>query len=94
MYIDDLPIWGRVGEHGDDKKYYIYGHKKFEIGYNGKRIIDVKLTTERREELVIGAKIKFTYEVSFHPSTIEFGDRFNKYLDPSFFQHRVSDWCC
>lgn len=91
MYIDGLPIWGRVGERGDDKKYYIYAHKKFEIGYNGKRIVDVKLTTERKEELVAGAKIKVTYEVSFHPSTVEFADRFNKYLDPTFFQHRVSD---
>ena len=23
------------------------------------------------------------------PSTVEFADRFDKYLDPSFFQHRI-----
>lgn len=92
MYIDGLPIWGRVGDlrgDGADKKAYIFTHKKFEIGYNGKHIVDVKLTTERRELLVAGAKIKFTYEVSFTPSTVTFEDRFNKYLDPTFFQHRV-----
>lgn len=90
MYIDDLPIWGRVGERGDDKKYYIFTHKKFEIGYNDNRIVDVKLTTENKQALVPGAKIKFTYEVSFYPSSVEFKDRFNKYLDPTFFQHRVN----
>lgn len=92
MYIDGLPIWGRVGDirgDGSEKKAHIFTHKKFEIGYNGNRIVDVKLTTERREPLVPGAKIKFTYEVSFVPSTVTFEDRFNKYLDPTFFQHRV-----
>lgn len=91
MYIDGLPIWGRVGDlHGADKKPHIFTHKKFEIGYNDNRIVDVKLTTEKREPLVTGNKIKFTYEVSFSPSTVDFSDRFNKYLDPTFFQHRVS----
>lgn len=89
MYIDGLPIWGRVGERSDDKKYYIFTHKKFEIGYNGNRIVDIKLTTERKEHLVPGAKIKFTYEVRFYHSDVKFEDRFNKYLDPTFFQHRV-----
>lgn len=89
MYIDDLPIWGRVGERSDDKKYYIFTHKNFEIGYNGNRIVDVTLRTERKELLEVGAKIKFTYEVTFTPSTVEFQNRFNKYLDPTFFQHRV-----
>lgn len=89
MYIDDLPIWGRVGERSDDKKYSIYTHKKFEIGYNGQRIVDVKLTTDNKQQLVPGAKLKITYEVSWYPSTVEFKDRFNKYLDPTFFQHRV-----
>ncbi|XP_055325476.1 transmembrane 9 superfamily member 3 [Sitodiplosis mosellana] len=89
MYIDDLPIWGRVGERGDDKKYHIFTHKKFEIGYNNNRIVDVKLSTENKQPLVPGTKIKFTYEVSFYPSSVEFKDRFNKYLDPTFFQHRI-----
>lgn len=93
MYIDDLPIWGRVGERGergDDKHFYIFTHKKFEIGYNGNRIVDVKLTTENRQALEPGAKLKFTYEVTFYSSNVDFKDRFNKYLDPTFFQHRVN----
>ena len=63
MYIDGLPIWGKVGEK-EDKKYYIYTHKRFDIGYNNKRIVDVNIqTADKKELLVPGAKIKFTYEV-------------------------------
>ena len=45
MYLDDLPIWGIVGEideKGED--FYIWTHKKFEIGWNGDQIVDVNLT--------------------------------------------------
>ena len=35
MYLDDLPIWGIVGEIDDkNDNYYVWTHKKFEIGYN------------------------------------------------------------
>uniref|UniRef100_A0A182JP98 Transmembrane 9 superfamily member n=1 Tax=Anopheles christyi TaxID=43041 RepID=A0A182JP98_9DIPT len=88
MYIDDLPIWGVVGKE-EEKKYYIYTHKKFDISYNGKQIVDVTLTPERKEWLRVGAKIKFTYEVNWKPSSVKFEDRFDKYLDPNFFQHRI-----
>jgi transmembrane 9 superfamily protein 3 len=36
MYIDDLPIWGIVGEadeNGEDR--YLWTYKKLEIGFNG-----------------------------------------------------------
>ncbi|XP_058053760.1 transmembrane 9 superfamily member 3 isoform X2 [Anopheles bellator] len=88
MYIDDLPIWGVVGKE-EDKKYYIYTHKKFDISFNGKQIVDVTLTPEHKELLRVGAKIKFTYEVNWKQSSVKFEDRFDKYLDPNFFQHRI-----
>jgi transmembrane 9 superfamily member 3 len=36
---DDLPIWGIVGEI-DEKEdvFYIWTHKKFEIGYNQNQV--------------------------------------------------------
>ena len=35
MYLDDLPIWGIVGEIDDKaENFFIWTHKKFEIGYN------------------------------------------------------------
>ena len=35
MYIDDLPMWGIVGEMSEDKKdMFVWTHKKIELGYN------------------------------------------------------------
>ena len=63
MYLDDLPIWGIVGEIDEGKDYYIWTHKKFEIGYNGGQIIDVNLTSEERTKLQLGQSVAFSYEV-------------------------------
>ncbi|KAJ8979584.1 hypothetical protein NQ317_019159 [Molorchus minor] len=88
MYIDDLPIWGVVGEVRDNN-YYIWTHKKFEIGFNGKQIIDVNLTSEDKVLLTPTGKLSFTYEVIWKRTDTKFGDRFDKYLDHNFFQHRI-----
>lgn len=42
---------------------YIWTHKKFDIGYNGKHIVDVNLTSESKVKLQPNAQLKFTYEV-------------------------------
>lgn len=70
--------------------YSIYTHKKLDIGYNGKQIVDVNLTSENKIELHPGKEINFSYEVNWKKSSIKFEDRFDKYLDPNFFQHRVN----
>ena len=94
MYLDDLPIWGIVGEmENAGKDLYVWTHKKFEIGYNEnfglQRIVDVNLTSEGRVKLEPGARIPFTYEVVWKKSAVDYADRFDKYLDPNFFQHRI-----
>uniref|UniRef100_A0AAR2JQM1 Transmembrane 9 superfamily member n=1 Tax=Pygocentrus nattereri TaxID=42514 RepID=A0AAR2JQM1_PYGNA len=90
MYIDDLPIWGIVGEadeNGED--YYLWTYKKLEIGFNGDRIVDVNLTSEGKVKLVPNTRIAMSYSVKWKKSDVKFEDRFDKYLDPSFFQHRI-----
>uniref|UniRef100_A0A8B9EYB5 Transmembrane 9 superfamily member n=1 Tax=Amazona collaria TaxID=241587 RepID=A0A8B9EYB5_9PSIT len=90
MYIDDLPICGIVGEadkNGED--YYLWTYKKLEIGYNGNRIVDVNLTSEGKVKLVPNTKIQMSYSVKWKKPDVKFEDRFDKYLDPSFFQHRI-----
>ena len=70
MYIDDLPIWGIVGEIGTDENqgdFFLWTHKKFEIGYNGDQIVEVSVTSENKVKLTQGAKVSFSYEVIFHP---------------------------
>jgi len=55
-------IAGIVGEiDGDD--VHIWTHKKLDIGYNGKHIVDVNLTSESKVKLQSNIQLKFTYEV-------------------------------
>ena len=85
-----MPIWGIVGEVDEtDNSYYLWTHKKLDIGYNANHIVDVNLTSEAKVKLELNKKISFTYEVNWKKSSIKFEDRFDKYLDPSFFQHRI-----
>lgn len=90
MYIDDLPIWGIVGEVNEaNNEYYIWTNKKFDMGFSGNQIVDVNLTSEAKVKLVPGSKIAFTYETQWVESATKFEDRYDKYLDPNFFQHRI-----
>jgi len=90
IYVDDLPIWGIVGEVGDhDDELFIWTHKKIDVGYNGDQIVEVNLTSEHKVKLTQGMDLPFTYEVHWKPSTIVYTNRYEKYLDPGFFQHRI-----
>lgn len=71
------------------KSAFIWTHKKFEIAYNEDRIIDVNLTSEAKVNIKPNTPLKFTYEVIWKPTSIPFAKRFEKYLDPGFFQHKV-----
>lgn len=97
LFLDDLPIWGMVGEVVSDpsekgkegaEKYYIYTHSKFVATYNGDRVIEVNLTAEN-PVLIERGQIQFTYSVNWYPTTIPFGKRFDKYLDSNFFEHQI-----
>ncbi|VBB25302.1 unnamed protein product [Acanthocheilonema viteae] len=92
MYLDELPMYGMVGEIDSlttPPNYRLFTHKKLEIGYNGNQIVDINVTSDVRVALAPGASISFTYEVVWKFSNIEFDKRFEKYLDPTFFQHRI-----
>ncbi|CAP28227.1 Protein CBG08396 [Caenorhabditis briggsae] len=92
MYLDDMPIWGMVGEIDNSVSpptYKLYTHKRLDIGYNDKQVVDINLTTDGRVDIRPGAELTFTYEVQWTKSEIDFTKRFDKYLDPSFFQHRI-----
>ena len=93
MYLDDLPVWGIVGEvdssSGKEVEYHIWTLKKLDIGYNNDQIVDVNLTSDAKVKLVQGEKLSFTYQVHWKQSHVVFQRRYEKYLDPSFFQHRI-----
>eukprot|EP00494_Astrolonche_serrata_P024287 UN24545 len=99
MYLDDLPIWGMVGEmipsesNPEVLEPYVYTHKSFEIGYNSDRIIEVNLTSEEPVLLNEGdseREIKMTYSVTWKKvDDKKFSERFHRYLDFGFFEHQI-----
>uniref|UniRef100_A0A0K0F2R1 Transmembrane 9 superfamily member n=1 Tax=Strongyloides venezuelensis TaxID=75913 RepID=A0A0K0F2R1_STRVS len=91
MYLDDLPMWNPVGEFvtGTPNEHYLYTHRKFEIGYNGNRIVDVNVTQGEKVLIRPNMVVEFSYEIYWLNSDITFDRRFEKYLDPGFFQHRI-----
>ena len=56
-----IGIVGEIEENGDG--YYIWTHKKFDIGFNGNQIVDVNLTSEAKIKLAADVQLQFTYEV-------------------------------
>ncbi|KAG2172675.1 hypothetical protein INT43_000022, partial [Umbelopsis isabellina] len=101
MFIDDLPLWGYVGRiqsHNEDGTAlttvieYINTHKIFTIGYNEDRIIEVNLTDANPVPLDSSQEtidLEFTYSVEWVPLDKQFKDRFNRFLDADFFEHKV-----
>jgi len=100
LFMDDLPVWGFVGEYvsaetsaaeggPSEEQVYIYTHKSFDINYNGNRLIQVNLTSENPVPLVEGTNLEFTYSVKWQQSNIPYSRRFERYLDYSFFEHQI-----
>eukprot|EP00466_Bigelowiella_natans_P018981 jgi/Bigna1/55590/estExt_Genewise1Plus.C_640042 len=96
MYIDDLPVWGMIGElmqpdggSEEGEQAFIYTHKAFSISWNHKRIIEINLTSEKPVALTSGQKLKFTYSVKWTNTQKKFSNRFDRYLDSGFFEHKI-----
>jgi transmembrane 9 superfamily protein 3 len=112
MYMDDLPIWGMLGEvvaHEKEKAdtdtdnteseadaedeevgtAYLYSHRHLSISYNEDRIIEVNLTSREPIRIETGALVVFKYSVEWKETDARFEDRFNRYLDYSFFEHQI-----
>jgi len=96
MYIDELPIWGMVGqwveenENGKKKgQALVYTHKAFAIGYNGNQVIEVNLTSENPRPVLNGEKYPMTYSVVWKETNTPFDRRFDRYLDFDFFEHQI-----
>ncbi|OZJ05864.1 hypothetical protein BZG36_00936 [Bifiguratus adelaidae] len=93
MYIDDLPIYGNVGEYDKSTdQAYLFTHQDFTFAYNGDRIIHVELKTGNKVALNTDAtplNIQFTYTVKWTPTDKPFDKRFESYLDADFFEHKI-----
>lgn len=102
LYVDELPIWGMVGEYVKDVKDakdkaseaaalhgFIYTHQIFSIGVNGNRVIDANLTLDKPMPIVSGKTHTFTVSVSWKPTTKAFDSRYDRYHDYDFFEHQI-----
>ena len=94
LIIDDLPMWGMVGEtlrddaHGRMEKH-IFTHRSVSIAYSQNRIIEVNLTSENPVPIEKGQKLQFTYSVKWTKTDKTFESRFNRYLEYDFFEHKI-----
>ncbi|XP_038709330.1 transmembrane 9 superfamily member 1 [Tripterygium wilfordii] len=94
FFMDDLPLWGFVGElhpdkNSDNNKHVLYTHKSITVKYNNDQIIHVNLSQETPKPLEDGKTLDMTYSVKWVPTNITFGRRFDVYLDYPFFEHQI-----
>ncbi|XP_075520692.1 transmembrane 9 superfamily member 1-like [Primulina tabacum] len=93
FFMDDLPLWGYVGELGSERKGgskpMLYTHKSISVQYNKDQIIQVNLTQHNPKPLEVGVTLDMTYSVKWTPTNISFARRFDVYLDYPFFEHQI-----
>mmetsp|Transcript_36054 Transcript_36054/g.84178 ORF Transcript_36054/g.84178 Transcript_36054/m.84178 type:complete len:127 (+) Transcript_36054:719-1099(+) len=90
MYLDDLPVWGMVGEENEDEgSAYVYTERRLTIAYNTNRIVEVNMTSQGLEEVKAGKDISFTMAIEWNKSSKSFDKRFERYLDNDFFKHQI-----
>ncbi|XP_023552302.1 transmembrane 9 superfamily member 1-like [Cucurbita pepo subsp. pepo] len=94
FFMDDLPLWGFVGELHPEKnsnnvKHVLYTHKNIIIKYNKDQIIHVNLTQENLRPLEVGKTLDLTYAVKWISTNVTFARRFDIYLDYPFFEHQI-----
>ena len=94
LFLDDLPMWGMVGEVLRDAKSgamekHVFQHRSLSISYNGNQIVEANLTSEEPVVIKPGANLDFTYSIKWRPTTKSFDDRFNRYLEYDFFEHQI-----
>jgi len=92
MFIDNLPVWGLVGEiveANDQKMLYVYSHIHFDISKNGDQVIAASLTSEGAVLIQEGAEISFTYSVAWTNTEVKYSNRFATYLDSNFYENQI-----
>lgn len=89
LSVDGLPVWGSFGKLEKDNPF-VYTHQHFDIGYNAEHIVFANLTVSAKVAVAPSKPVKFSYSVTFtEHKEIAFNDRFRRYLDNNFFEHRI-----
>lgn len=88
LYLDDLPIWGLVG-YKKDGNYYIYTHQHYSIGVYKDKVTQLNVTSSTPQLLKLSLPFSFSFSTQFMKSEITFEQRFRRYLDIDFFEHKI-----
>lgn len=86
LHIDDLPVWGFLGEHVEDdvllaqtgrgSAAFVYTHYKFHLEFNGDKVVaaNVSADLDTRVQLLVdnpdGQKLDFSFSVEWIKSNI------------------------
>ncbi|KAJ1463256.1 hypothetical protein M885DRAFT_504871 [Pelagophyceae sp. CCMP2097] len=99
MFIEDLPMWGYVGEvegedvllgHLETVRRYVYPHLHFSVGYNVDQVVSVNVSTNPQRKVDItdefdGTEVAFSYSVEWVPRPdLVWGQRMSRYHDSRF----------
>jgi len=99
MFVDDLPMWGYIGEIFDEdvilgetesSRTFLYPHLHFKIGVNEGQIVTATVFTQsnRREDITDVSKpkkIKFSYSVEWYTEEdFNHASRMSRYQDNRF----------
>jgi transmembrane 9 superfamily member 3 len=91
---DDLLLEPRV--HGPPMQVWVYTHRQLSVATNhepasGRRhVVEVNLTSSQPRLVEPGRTLRFTLSVKWREAPgVTFAERFERYLDSGFFEHRV-----
>jgi len=100
MLIDDLPMWGYLGEVVHEEfllgksiqgaRVYLYPHLHFSIGFNNDQIVTANVTTDAKRrvditDITTGQEVVFSYTVEWiHTPEMVYDDRMKRYADSTF----------
>ena len=98
MFIEDLPMWGYVGDFEnedailgemDGSHTYLFPHLHFKVGTHKSQIVSVTVTTERDRRVDITnvhkpTTVTFSYSVEWFEDDLPWKFRMTRYADSRF----------
>lgn len=94
LFVDDLPVWGFVGEVVDGLPY-LFPHVHFDVATNGPHVIEVNISSDASRRVPLSnsedepIQVEYSYSVSWTSTDTAFAHRMDRYSRYSFFPYEV-----
>jgi len=90
LSIDELPIYALIGQQQrSSDEWLLMTHMKMKAQYNGPYVVGFAVEMTDGVLLRDVSAVEFSYEVEWQPSSVDFTERFEVYLDLPFFENRL-----